>query len=147
MEIGLRPARQADISDIEVLIREAYRDAFARIPDMPDVSDGIAEAISEDQVIVGETDGVLMGVIIYSISETSAHLINVATHPDARGTGLGRRLIDHAERDAQGQGARRMALATHVDMPENVRLYERLGWQVTERSDNKVVMEKALGPK
>ncbi len=37
-----------------------------------------------------------------------------------------------------------LRLSTHVDMPENVRLYIHLGWEETGRTGNKVQMKKNI---
>ena len=57
---------------------------------------------------------------------------------------MGRKLIELAEAEARRQGVDEMRLNTHVDMPENVRLYEHLGWVEVSRSTNTVSMTKHL---
>ena len=71
-------------------------------------------------------------------------LANVAVHPRHTGIGLGRALVALAEREASEQGFREIRLSTHVDMPENVRLYRHLGWNETGRDGNKVSMAKEI---
>ena len=142
----IRRAKTVDVPDIQTLILAAYASAKARIADLPDVAEGVAEIIARENVFVAESADALVGVVMFSVDPPEAHLINVATHPDARGTGLGRRLVELAENAAAANGAEAMYLATHVDLPENVTLYERLGWSVSARTGNKVTMEKALSP-
>lgn len=72
------------------------------------------------------------------------HLDNLAVHPDHGGKGLARRLITTAEQAARADGYDTLHLATHVDMPNNVALYTRLGWVEIQRSGNKVMMAKPL---
>ena len=71
-------------------------------------------------------------------------LANLAVHPDHGGKGLGRKLIELAEREAKRQGFGEMRLNTHVDMPLNVQLYQHMGWTEESRSDNTVSMKKYL---
>ena len=71
-------------------------------------------------------------------------LANVAVHPDHKGAGLGRALIALAETESADQGYREMRLTTHVDMPENVLIYEHLGWVQGRRHGNKVSMKKVI---
>ena len=52
--------------------------------------------------------------------------------------------MDHAENEAKRQGFGEMRLSTHVGMPENVAMYQYLGWQEYERSGNRVSMRKLL---
>lgn len=115
-----------------------------RLPDLPDVSAGIAEEIAAGTVTVAERAGQPVGAIIVHVSGSRAHLVNVATDPGERGRGTVRALIDHALRAARAEGAQVIALATHVAMPENVTLYTRLGWQEMGREGKRVLMERAL---
>ena len=73
-----------------------------------------------------------------------AILANIAVDPSCTGMGVGRGLIDHAEAHCRALKKVELRLSTHVDMPENVDLYEHLGWEETGRSGNKVHMTKFL---
>ena len=73
---------------------------------------------------------------------------NVAVSPAAQGTGLGRELMDFAERQARARGLRRLALYTNEVMVENLAIYARLGYRETARRTEdgyrRVFMEKLL---
>jgi len=71
-------------------------------------------------------------------------LANLAVHPDHGGRGMGRSLIELSEREATRQGFDKMRLNTHVDMPDNVQLYQHLGWVEVSRNGNAVSMKKHL---
>ncbi|MCK7615838.1 GNAT family N-acetyltransferase [Roseibium sediminicola] len=129
---------------LKTCIDRAYQPVKSRLPDLPDVSAGLAEDIRDHHVFVAELDGELAGCAILSLSGTSAHLMNIAVDPDAKGMGLGRLLIEHLERYARAGGATELHLATHVGMPDNVALYSHLGWSETSRNGNKVLMKKDL---
>ena len=51
----------------------------------------------------------------------------------ARGTGVGRRLIDRAEEMAKSLGASRLLVTTHVRRADAHQFYERLGFEFTGR--------------
>ena len=109
---------------------------------MPMVSDGCAEDIAINQVWVAvQGDEVIAGLVLIA-GDAFMKLANLAVHPDYGGKGLGRKLIELSEREAKRQGYAEMRLNTHVEMPENVRLYEQLGWAEVSRSDNTVSMKK-----
>jgi GNAT superfamily N-acetyltransferase len=57
---------------------------------------------------------------------------------------VGRALIGEAEEACRTLGLDELRLTTHVGLPENVGLYEHLGWSVTDRSGSKVRMAKRL---
>ena len=142
--VNLRRAEATDAATLAACIDAAYAAHAARIADMPAVSEGIAADIEDNYVWVAEQGGRIVGGIILVVRDDHGVLANVAVAPDARGTGLGRRLIDRVETAARGLGLAKLRLSTHPALHENVRLYERLGWRETARSDSKVTMEKCL---
>ena len=85
-----------------------------------------------------------LGVLIMTTTPPDAHLMNIAVSDAAKGQGIGGRLIRFALDHARAAGCSRMALATHKDIPENVALYEHLGWQVTACEGMKVLMSRDL---
>nr|WP_280637982.1 GNAT family N-acetyltransferase [Shimia sp. R9_2] len=110
---------------------------------MPDVSGGVADAIAANQVWVLEDED-LLGVLMLTLSPPQAHLMNVAVAPKARGRGIGGQLILFAITQATEAGCAEIALATHAQMPENVTLYDRYGWQISSRDDVRIRMLRAL---
>jgi GNAT superfamily N-acetyltransferase len=73
--------------------------------------------------------------------------------PEARGIGLGRRLLETALADAGDRGFLRIILWTFADLVDARRLYERVGFRVSETRTGRVWgaqrtelrMEKELG--
>ena len=59
---------------------------------------------------------------------------NVAVLPSHHGQGVGRALLELAERRTRAAGHTRIRLYTHVTMVENQRLYERIGYVETHRT-------------
>ena len=68
--------------------------------------------------------GPLIGGIILVPHEDFMMLENVAVRSDSSGMGVGAALIKQAEADCLELGLHQLRLSTHIDMPENVRLYE-----------------------
>lgn len=124
------------------LIDAAYQPYRDRGLVLPDVSGGLVEAIVAGQVwVIGAAP---LGVLMMTTTPPDAHLMNIAVSAAAKGQGIGGRLIRFALDHARAAGCRRMALATHKDIPENVALYEHLGWQVTACEGMKVLMSRDL---
>ena len=139
--------RQANATDAEALIAcidAAYAEYASRIFDLPAVSAGTPEEIDQGQVWVITKNGKVIAGLFLSAQKGFLKLANLAVHPDHAGKGLGRSLMDHAENEAKRQGFGEMRLSTHVGMPENVAMYQYLGWQEYERSGNRVSMRKLL---
>jgi GNAT superfamily N-acetyltransferase len=149
--IELRRAGPGDADAIRRLTREAYAKwvpLIGREP-KPMTADYDAALRSHrfDLLYLG---GALAG-LIETIDEGDALLVeNVAVAPAFQGRGLGSRLMAHAEDMARALGRGRLRLYTNKRFAENIRLYQRLGYQVDGESDLgggtlRVDMSKALG--
>lgn len=140
----IRRAEAEDATALADCIDAAYAVYASRIVDLPAVSEGIEAEIADNLVWVAVRNDQIVGGIVLILERDHGVLANIAVGPDARGSGLGRALIGCVEAEAQGLGLAKLRLKTHVAMPENVRLYEHLGWQETGRCGNTVTMEKRL---
>ena len=140
----IRTAKPEDTDPLSAVIAAAYAPFRATIPDLPAVEEGIAEDIRDNLVFVAEGDTGILGGLVLVLKPDFALLANVAVSPAASGQGIGKALIEKAEVECRQRGLGEIRLATHTAMPQNVRLYERLGWRVSETSGNKVLMSKAL---
>lgn len=141
-EWTIRTATLQDAAPLATCIDAAYARHRQRIRDLPPVAEGIADDIRSNLVWVAELDHAVVGGLIMIPGDTYAILANIAVDPKCAGMGIGRGLIEHAEAQCRRSKKTELRLSTHVDMPENVDLYEHLGWQETGRSGNKVHMTK-----
>lgn len=110
--------------------------------------DDYAALIAKGNVHVIEHNGMVKGVLVLIREERHMLLDNVAVSPDAQGLGLGRRMLEFAERAAMASGYRSIRLYTNEAMTENIRLYSRIGYVETHRAEEKglrrVYMAKPL---
>ncbi len=140
--MDLRRAQDSDAGALTQLIDAAYqpyRDAGVALPD---VSGGIAEAISAGEVwVIGAP---VQGVLMIRLTPPNAHLMNVAVATSAKGQGIGGVLIRHGVALAQEAGCTAVDLATHRDLADNIALYTHLGWQECGRDGMRVMMTRAL---
>ncbi len=97
-------------------------------------------------------DGLLGSLVLWHHPK-ALRVYGVATHPTARGRGLGYALMQHAERLAAAHGATRVILEADPSEPGLVAWYQRQGYSVVEhRPDfygdgrNAVRMEKSTVP-
>lgn len=98
---------------------------------------------------VAEVSGQVAGLLIL-IGETDHLLLdNVAVDPSHHGRGIGRALLNFAEREAVRRGYSEIRLYTHGKMLENLAMYPALGWVETERREQngyqRVFFHKSLG--
>lgn len=140
----IRSATTQDATTLAACIDAAYAGYRERIKDLPPVSEGIADDIKSNLVWVAEFDRSIVGGLILVLEDEYAMLANVAVDPDRAGMGIGRGLIEYAELQCRRLKKGELRLSTHVAIPENVSLYEHLGWKETSRSGNKVYMTKLL---
>ena len=140
----IRKALLADSGALAFCIDAAYAKYQKRIPDMPQVSEGIAADITHNQVWVVEENNQIIAGLFLVPKDGFMKLANLAVHPDHEGKGIGRKLTTLSEREAKQQGFSEMRLNTHVAIPENIQLYEHLGWAELSRSGNIVSMMKKL---
>ena len=140
----LRRAKKQDADGLAECIEAAYSIYADRIADLPAVADGVEDAIRNHRVWVVEQADRIVGAIVLVPHKDFLMLENIAVRPEASGSGLGKMLIARAEQDCLELGLTEIRLSTHVEMPENVAIYLRLGWQETGRSESKVFMSKKL---
>ena len=85
------------------------------------------------EVAVDANDGVI-GLILVTLrpellsQADSAHLEAIVVAPEARGTGLGRRLLEHAEALAAARGARSLSLHVFSNNHRARSLYDGSGY-------------------
>ncbi|MGN6793246.1 MAG: GNAT family N-acetyltransferase [Streptosporangiaceae bacterium] len=127
-----RPATAADLAGITSVIAEAY----ARYRDRMDITPAPVLTDYRDAIAAGQVwvlgDPVL-AVLVLIPEQDNLLVENVAVSPEAQGSGIGRRLMEFAERQAQFRGLRRMTLYTNEVMTENLAIYARLGYRETAR--------------
>lgn len=140
----LRAARPGEVAAIDRVIRRAYAADRARLEDLPDVTEGLAEEVARRTVIVADAGAGIAGVAICGSAAEGFRIFNVAVDPGSAGAGLGRALMAEAERLARENGHRVMQLTTHVGMDRTRAFYARMGWEETGITGNAVAMRKRL---
>jgi len=144
---SLRRATAADLPAIKAIIDAAYARYLTLMDKQPaPVFRDYGPSVQEGTTWVAGSP--VMAVITLYPRESHLLVENVAVHPDAQGRGLGRALMEFAEREATRRGFARMALVTHEAMTENQAIYARLGYtEVDRRAEDgyrRIYMEKPL---
>jgi O-6-methylguanine DNA methyltransferase len=103
--------------------------------------------ISRRRVYVLESDSVI-GVVVLHLAYPVLWIDNLAVPPTHQGRGLGRQLLEFAERHARDSGIDTLQLYTNALMTENIALYAHVGYQEFERrlqdGFRRVFMRKVL---
>jgi ribosomal protein S18 acetylase RimI-like enzyme len=92
-----------------------------------------ARALSEHEIWA--IDGMSGCIALIELRPEPDHLliVNIAVDPTYQGHGLGRRLLDFAELEAQRQGLPELRLYTNIRMSENRALYAARGYRETHQ--------------
>jgi len=142
-----RPAGPADLPAIREVVTAAYARYLGRMerPPAPMLAD-YGAAVEVGQLWV--TGQPVTGLIELTEAGDALHVGNVAVHPASQGTGLGRLLMDFAERRASLLGLTRLSLYTNEAMTENQAIYTHLGYREVDRHTEdgyrRVYLEKLL---
>lgn len=100
--------------------------------------------------VIGYSDGdpVSCGGV-KAVDVTTGEIKRMWVHADMRGAGVGRRLLEHLERQARQLGHTRVVLDTNSTLVEAIAMYERAGYAAIDRyNDNPYAARwfaKALG--
>ncbi|MFW6346390.1 MAG: GNAT family N-acetyltransferase [Halomonas sp.] len=70
------------------------------------------------------------GILLFRHGSGRARLYSFCVHPDARGGGLGRRLLEALEEAARARGSTRLGLEVRADNRVALALYRRMGFRL-----------------
>jgi GNAT superfamily N-acetyltransferase len=117
-------------------VRDVVRAAFAaqrratRPPSsaLRETEGSIAVKLADGGGFGAFAGGALAAVALRRFEGDALHLGRVAALPERRRRGLARTLIAACEAQARARGLKRMMLRVRLELPENERLFERLGF-------------------
>jgi GNAT superfamily N-acetyltransferase len=132
-EISFRALCPADADDAARVIRAAFA-AQPRSTEPPssalrETAETIAAKIAAGGGTGAFTDGALVGAILWEIKAGALHVGRVSVVPAWRGRGLAGALIAACESEARRGGLGRMTLRVRLQLPENERLFKRMGFE------------------
>jgi predicted N-acetyltransferase YhbS len=148
-EIRVRPARKAEIAEIESIGLAAYAQYRNAVPAplfaayLDDLR-RLEQYWNEADVLVAERDGRLAGAVLFYGDAASeglglpggwAGFCKLAVHPDLRGHGIGRALVDACVTRAQQHGAPAVGIHTASIMRAACHLYACMGFQRCSQFD------------
>ncbi|MDX1419670.1 MAG: GNAT family N-acetyltransferase [Rubricoccaceae bacterium] len=153
--VPIRRATRADADAIAAVLAEAFQAfeprytpaAFRATTPSPEV---VRARFDEGPVWVAEADRVI-GTVAAVHRPRGVYIRSMAVRPDARGRGLGTRLLRAVEEDAARHACDRLYLSTTPFLDAAIALYERAGYRRTDAPPHDllgtplVTMEKRLG--
>jgi GNAT superfamily N-acetyltransferase len=143
----VRPALPADFDAIRSIVRAVFAEydlGCGTDRDLENIASSYLDRGGAFDVVAGE-DGRVVGCCgVYPIDSTTCELRKMYLLPQARGHGLGERLLRRALAFARGQGFRRMELETAAVLKHAIALYEREGFKPIARKPSTSRCDRAF---
>jgi ribosomal protein S18 acetylase RimI-like enzyme len=132
----IRLAEEHDAEAISTTLRAAFAEfetlytpsAFSATTPS---KDQIAERFADGPIWIAELAGTIVGTVAAVPKGTELYIRSMAILPDARGSGIGGRLLNAVEAFAAAHRYRRLLLNTAPFLLAAVQLYERHGFRYT----------------
>ncbi|WP_445000779.1 GNAT family N-acetyltransferase [Halomonas mongoliensis] len=135
MTICLRPATSQDLDALYRLEQSAFEgDRFSRrqLWHLLNRAHAVTWVIEQPERPEAHRPAALLGygTLLFRQGSRRARLYSFCVHPDARGGGLGRRLLEALAEAAGERGAERLGLEVRADNRVALGLYRRMGFRL-----------------
>ena len=128
----LRNATPDDSPDIASLIGAAFEEHRGQL-DPPSSSldkslDSVAQELQTSKAIVAILNNKIVGCAFYSFKEDFVYLAHLAVHPDYRGLGIAKTLMQAVEDKTREQNVEKIRLSVRLALEKTGAFYESLGY-------------------
>lgn len=110
-----------------------------------DIFDGVLKHSDDQQYIVAEEDGKLVGFVLVEVSEMyvgRGSIDDLYIQSEYRGKGIGKALLQAAFDWLKGKGAKKVGLGVHKSNDVAIKLYKSMGFE--EEPETYLSLEKNL---
>ncbi|GAA1363341.1 GNAT family N-acetyltransferase [Streptomyces beijiangensis] len=133
MNDDVRLAVESDTAAVKAVTDAAYHHYIERIGVVPAPMEADHAAnVAAGRVFV--TGDPVVGVLVLVPEADHLYLDSISVSPEAKGTGVGRRLLEFVEERARELGLPEVRLLTNAMMWENQKLYGYFGYEFVERT-------------
>lgn len=138
IEVVRRPHGFDDWKALLALLRESFAFMEGRIDppsSLHDLSEeGLAEKSTAEEVLLAFDGQQLAGCLFAAVRPPVLYLSKIATRQSHQGRGIARRMMDLAAAIAREKGLSAMELQTRVELTENHRAFEAMGFAMVGES-------------
>ena len=124
-EVEIRAMRAADLDEVMRVEREAYKSPWARAV----FEEELGRAWARVDVLRAPPGGTVRAFANYWLVRDEVHLLNVATHPEARRRGYAARLVQRVIDFARTEWCEVVTLEVRRSNVGAMRLYRGLGFR------------------
>lgn len=145
----IRHARTSDLHQLRYLAQTAFAPYAIRTRGKREpLSADLRQLVERDEVSVYIVENAVRGFVCYRIDGPDVHIEALAVGAKYRRRGVGRQLLDHADRAGLRAHCRRAIFYTNAQMFENIAYFRAKGFQETDRrlqdGFERVVLERYL---
>ena len=146
----IRQARAADQGAVVACVRAAYSKYLVRLGKGPaPLHADYTALIAQEVVYVLANEEEVRGVLVMMPRERSMFVENIAVTPRFQGQGWGQMLMAFVEQESREAQLHEIRLYTNELMAENLRFYQKLGFEEegrrVEDGYHRVFLRKGLG--
>ena len=94
--------------------------------------DDVVRALEEGGAVLAWLDGEAVGSARYVFRDTLCYIGRVSVMPGYRGRGIATAMVERIEAIARQNGCTEVEITVRLVLESNVRLYERMGYQISE---------------
>ncbi len=126
----------AEAADVIHELTQAAFHAYEALDPPSGASRETVESVRSDLEAGGGAVALLddrpVGCLRFTVEADHMHVRRVAVAPALQGTGVGRALMEWAEREAAGRSLTEVTVGVRLALPANLAVYRRLGYEVVE---------------
>jgi ribosomal protein S18 acetylase RimI-like enzyme len=136
-KVQIRKAQPADAEAVAATLHQAFLEFKALYTDAGFAAttltpEQVVTRMKEGPVWIAQREDAVWGTVAAVLKGDSLYMRGMAVVPAARGSGVGRRLIEEVEHFAAAQSCRRVFLSTTPFLHSAISLYERFGYRRTD---------------
>ena len=146
-EITICPMTAADLDQVLAIERKSFPHPWLQQHFIDELSSPYAFPLA-----AFDPAGRLLGYICPMQLLDEGHILNVAVHPDMRGAGVGRLLVEKVLEECRGNGASFVSLEVRGANSAAIRLYRKMGFaevgkrkKYSENGEDALMMEYVFG--